>query len=248
MSDSVSDFIPFDDTKSAGRVNFNAITSGDYLTNENYKMLRTNLLFCGSENKAIVLTSARENEGKSTITAELSQSMAEAGKKTVMIDADMRKSVLLHKNFKAAEFFGLSEFLSGQAELSQVLYHTQNPDFDIIFSGHFPPNPVELLGTEKFDRLLKTLRTRYDYILIDSPPLGSVIDAAVIAARCDGAIIVISSGKVTYNEVLRVKEQIEKSKCKILGAVLNNTDAKSSKYYKEYYKSYRYHEDFDDNR
>ena len=238
MSDFLTDLDPFDSLPSAGKVNFNTSSSDDYLTNETYKMLRTNLLFCGSDNKAIVLTSARENEGKSTITSELAKSLADAGKRAVMLDADMRKSVLLKSSARNSDFFGLSEYLSGQATLSQILYNTQNPNFDIIFSGHFPPNPVELLGTENFSALVQKLKKQYDYVLIDSPPLGSVIDAAVIAASCDAAIVVISAGKVSYNEVLQVKEQLLKSGCKILGAVLNNTDAKSVKYYKKYYKSY----------
>ncbi len=238
MSDPLSDYIPFDTVQSAGKVNFNTVSPNDFLTNETYKMLRTNLLFCGPDNKTIVLTSARENEGKSTVTAELAKSLADAGKKTIMIDADMRKSVLLGKERKKSGFFGLSEYLSGQVDFSRVLYNTQDPCFDIIFSGRFPPNPVELLGTEKFSLLLQKLKKQYDYVLIDTPPLGSVIDAAVIAASCDAAIVVISAGKVSYNEVLQVKEQLLKSGCKILGAVLNNTDAKSTKYYKKYYKSY----------
>ena len=106
----------------AGKVNFNAASQNGYLTNENYKTLRTNILFCGTDIKTIVLTSARENEGKSTVSAELAKSLAEADKKTVFIDADMRKSVLMRRSAASRGFCGLSEYLSGQAELFSAYY------------------------------------------------------------------------------------------------------------------------------
>ncbi|MGN0493650.1 MAG: CpsD/CapB family tyrosine-protein kinase [Acutalibacteraceae bacterium] len=227
--------------KSAGKVNFNTSASNDYLTNESFKTLRTNVLFSGAEIKSIVFTSSGENEGKSTISAELAKSLAETDKKTLLIDADMRKSVLLRHNSASQNFYGLSEFLSGQAELDKALYNTQNPNFDVIFSGHFPPNPVELLGSKRFKELISSAREVYDYIIIDSPPLGTVIDAAVIASACDGAAIVITPGRVTVKECSEVKEQLEKSGCKILGAILNDVDSKRTKYYKKYYnKTYEY--------
>lgn len=227
--------------RSAGKVNFNASSSNDYLTSESFKTLRTNILFCGADIKTIVITSARENEGKSTICAELAKSLAETEKKTLFIDADMRKSVLLRRNNASQSFCGLSEFLSGQASLEKALYNTQNPYFDVIFSGHFPPNPVELLGSKRFKQLLTDAKTVYDYVIIDAPPLGSVIDAAVIASACDGAAIVITPGKVTVKECTEVKEQLEKSGCSILGAILNDIDAKRTKHYKNYYyKKYEY--------
>lgn len=234
------DITSFSENPTAGKVNFNASSNNDYLTNESYKALRTNILFCGTETKVIVLTSSRENEGKSTTSTELAKSLAEAEKKTLLIDADMRKSVLLSKNMKSRSFYGLSEFLSGQAELNNVLYNTQNPNFDVIFSGRFPPNPTELLGNDRFKALLDAARKMYDYVIIDSPPLGTVIDAAVIASCCDGAIMVITPGKIGCNEAVEVKMQLEKSGCKILGAILNDIYGKRSKYYKKYYKKYEY--------
>lgn len=226
--------------KTAGKFNFNTSSSNDFLTNESFKTLRTNIMFCGSDIKVIVLTSSRENEGKSVISAEIAKSMAEVNKKTLLIDADMRKSVMLRRYIANQNFYGLSEFLSSQAELENVIYNTQNPLFDVIFSGHFPPNPVELLSSDRFNKLLKDAREIYDYIIIDSPPLGSVIDSAVIATQCDGAIMVISSGVVTVKEGLDVKQQLEKSGCKILGAVLNDVYGKNTKYNKKYYKKYEY--------
>ncbi len=239
-TDTSIDITSFSGNKTAGKVNFNTSSSNDYLTNESFKILRTNMLFCGSDIKVIVLTSSRENEGKSTICTELSKSLAETNKKTLLIDADMRKSVLLRRNIAAQNFYGLSEFLSGQAELDKILYNTQNPNFDVIFSGRFPPNPVELLGSERFHTFLENARKIYDYIIIDSPPLGTVIDAAVIASFCDAAAIVITPGKITVKEAVEVKEQLAKSGCKVLGAILNDIDSKRTRYYKKYYKKYEY--------
>ena len=145
----------FDISTSAGRVNFNTSVAKDFPTNEAYKTLRTNLLFCGSSIKTILVTSSHENEGKSTISTELSKSMAEIGKRTLLIDADMRKSVILKRNLKSQNILGLSELLSGQATFNKVLFNTQDPNFDVIFSGRFPPNPVELLSSDTFKELIE---------------------------------------------------------------------------------------------
>lgn len=226
--------------KTAGKVNFNTCSSKDFLTSERFKILRTNIMFCGADIKVIVLTSSRENEGKSIISAEIAKSMAETNKKSLLIDADMRKSVMLRRNIASQNFYGLSEFLSAQTELDNVLYNTQDPMFDVIFSGHFPPNPVELLSSDRFNKLIRDAREIYDYVIIDSPPLGSVIDSAVIATQCDGAIMVMTPGKITVKEGFEVKTQLEKSGCKILGVVLNDVDGKNTKYNKKHYKNYEY--------
>lgn len=233
----------FSDSKSlptAGRVNFNTTVNYDFPTNEAYKTLRTNILFCGTGIKTILMTSSHANEGKSTISTELSKSLAEINKKTLLIDADMRKSVILKRNLKTQNIMGLSELLSGQANTEQVLYNTQIPNFDVIFSGHFPPNPVELISSDNFKKYLDKFKAVYDYIIIDSPPLGPVIDASVMSTHCDGAIIVIASEKTQYQEVLLTKEQLQKSGCRILGAILNDIDSKriKSSYYKKNYYYY----------
>ena len=224
----------------AGRVNFNTTVDKDFPTNEAYKALRTNILFCGSGIKTILITSSHENEGKSTVSTELSKSLSEIGKKTILIDADMRKSVILKKTLKSQNILGLSELLSGQATIEQVLYNTQDPCFDVIFSGRFPPNPVELLSSDNFKKVIDICNKNYDYVIIDTPPLGPVIDAAVISTLCDGSILVISSGKTQYHEIMSAKDQLEKSNCKILGAVLNETSP-HGKYTNKYYKKGYYY-------
>ena len=211
----------------------------DYASTEAYRALRTNLKFCGEDKKAIVLTSCTPNEGKSTVTLYLAMSLAESGKKVLLVDTDMRKSVLAG-NFSAdKEVKGLSHFLSGQCYLQEAISGTNMENLDIIFAGPVPPNPAELLENSLFDVLLRYGRENYDYVLVDSPPLGSVIDSAIIAKKCDGAIIVIEAEAISYRFVKEVKNQLDKSECPILGAILNKVDLKEHKYYDYYYSKKR---------
>ena len=232
-----SDMNDISSRKTAGKVSFNTSSATDYFSNESYKTLRTNMMFCSSDIKTIVITSCHENEGKSTVSSELAKSLAEIGKKTVLIDADLRKSVMLRKRSKDKEILGLSELLSKQCDISQAIYSTQHDNFDVIFSGHFPPNPVELLGSGEFEKLLDELKEDYDYIIVDTPPIGAVIDAAVVASVCDGAIFVISQGMVSIREAQNAKEQLLKSGCKIIGAVINDVEKKQKQFYKRYKKA-----------
>ena len=195
--------------------------NNSYFTREAYKTLRTNINFCGSDNKAICITSCEKNEGKSTISIELSKNLAEINKRVLLVDADLRKSVLLSKNTNESDLSGLSQYLAGHYPLEEVIYSTQIDNFDIIFSGQYPPNPSELLNSKRFDELIEYAKQHYDYIIIDTPPLGLVIDAAIVAEKCDSAIIVIAKNQVKFSRAKSVKEQIEKSGCKILGAVIN---------------------------
>lgn len=222
------------------KVTFNTASAKDYVTSEAYKTLRTNIFFCGSNIKSILITSCHESEGKSTVSTELAKSLAENGKKTLLIDADMRKSVMLKKrNVYTGEPLGLSELLSGMCSLEDALYSTQLEGFDVIFSGPFPPNPVEIIAGN-LSTLLDSLEKIYDYIIIDSPPLGQVIDAAVIATCCDAAIMVISNRKTSRKIAVGVKNQLLKSGCRVLGAVFNETEKSTSYVRNRYYGKYNY--------
>lgn len=212
----------------------------DYFTREAFNTLRTNILFSGRDVKTILITSCIAHEGKSTISFETALNLAEAGKKVLLIDADLRKSVFANRYTKEKGLLGLSQYLSGQADRDDVLYETQIPNFSIIFSGPFPPNPTELVGNEAFGELIRSVRDSYDYVLVDVPPLGMVIDAAVMAPSCDGAVLVINTGVIKYRLAQRVADQLRKSGCRILGVVLNQASRKAGrngkgKYYKSYY-------------
>lgn len=210
----------------------------DFFTEEAYNSLRTNIIFCGAEIKTISITSCFPNEGKSSVSRNLAINFAKAGKKVLLIDADMRKSITMGTVTAEGEVFGLSHLLSGQAELDDVIYSSRNNEnLYVIFTGSFPPNPSELLSGERFNKLIQEARKCFDYVIVDTPPLGAVIDAAVISSVCDGAIIVIRANKTSYKDVKAVKTQLEKANCKILGTVLNGAESKGSSYYNEYYKS-----------
>ena len=210
----------------------------DYSVDESYKSLRTNLFFCGEDKKVIAITSCTPNEGKSNVSFNLSVSLAQAGKRVLLIDADLRKSVMIGKIELEGELKGLSHYPSQQETLSNVVYSTKIPKFHLIYSGAVPPNPAELLGSVHFKQLLSSVRDVYDYIIIDTPPLGSVIDGAVIAEECDGSIMVIESGVISYRFAQEVKEQLERCNCPILGVVLNKVDMKEQRYYGKYGKYY----------
>lgn len=211
-----------------------------YYSAEAYKSLRSNLQFCGGDKKTIVFTSCTQNEGKTRIVLNLAISLAEIGKKVLLLDADLRKSVLLGRIEAVKNVKGLTHFLSKQEPLKNIMYTTNIPNLHMIFAGPVPPNPSELLSSRYFELMLNNLRDVYDYVLIDSPPLGSVIDSAVIASKCDGCILVIESGWNSWRFEEEIKTQIEKTGCPILGAVLNKVDVSSKGYYGRYGKYGKY--------
>lgn len=207
----------------------------DYFVQEAMKVLRTNVLFSGQDVKVIALTSCGSNEGKTVLSLHMGRSLAELEKRVLIIDADMRKSVMAARNTDFSGGKGLSEVLTGQAELKDCIMSTEVEGLDILFAGKYPPNPSELLNGPYFGMLLAAAKEEYDYILVDTPPLGIVIDAAVIAAKCDSAILVIGSRKVRAMQAREVVSQLQKSGCRVLGVVLNNAEAKSGRYYRSGY-------------
>lgn len=211
------------------KIDFISLTSDSYRANEAFKALRTNLQFSGPDIKCIALTSCLPSEGKSLISLELARSLSEIGKRVIMIDTDMRRSVITLKyKTSVTPALGLSQYLTDQATLDDVVFETQYSGLRVILAGKYPPNPVELLYTEKFSELLARCRAEYDYVILDTPPLGVVTDAAVIAPKCDGAVMLISAGKVKYSMAAGVKAQLENAGCRILGTILNYTDSKRS--------------------
>ncbi len=210
----------------------------NYRISEAFKTLRTNIEFCGGDIKTIVVTSCTPNEGKSSIAMGLTKAFAEAGNRTALIDADMRKSALVGRYKTGAVKLGLTHCLAGRAECVDILWGTNIPNMYIAFSGPVPPNPSELLGGEKFADIIQRMRVAFDRVIIDTPPLGSVIDAAVVAKNCDGVVLVIENNAVSYKFVQRVKEQLDKSGSRILGVILNKVDMSGKGVYSHYGKYY----------
>ena len=212
----------------------------NYQAEEAFKTLRTNIQFCGSDTKVIAITSCTPDEGKSTVSMRLAISLAESGKKTLLLDTDMRKSVTLGSlHREGQEIFGLSHFLSGQKTLNDVIYETDLEGLFLITSGSFPPNPAELLSSKRFSDMITALRKVFDYIIVDTPPLGSVIDGAVVAEQSDGAALVVESGVISRRFCMDVIDQIRRSNKPLLGVILNKVDMKKgSRYYGRYYGKY----------
>ncbi len=219
--------------------------SHNYFIREAFNTLRTNILFSGKQVKTILLTSCFAHEGKTTVSMELSRSLAENNKKVLLIDADLRKSVTANRYAKQRGIVGLSQILSGQIDLVNGIYRTQVPGLDMIFAGPFPPNPAELVGSAAFKEMLAAVREVYDYVIIDAPPLGLVIDAAVMAGFCDGAVLVINQSAVKYRVAQDVKMQLSKSGCRILGVVMNQAQRQKKnvrgRRSEQYYSRYEYY-------
>ncbi|MFV0341438.1 MAG: CpsD/CapB family tyrosine-protein kinase [Anaerocolumna sp.] len=208
----------------------------DFKEEEAYRTLRTNLGFCGKNIKVIAITSCIPNEGKTTVSMKLSEAIADAGKKVIVVDADMRKSVMISQ-VKMKAITGLTHYLCGQYKIEEVICNTQFENLDVIFSGPYPPNPSELLASSDFETLINQLKERYDYVIIDTPPLGAVIDSAIVSKVCDGYILVIEANKISLKSLKRVVVQLKKTNCKILGTVLNKVTVKNKSYYNEYLQS-----------
>lgn len=207
----------------------------DYQVSEAYKRLRTNLLLCGADKKVILLTSTIPNEGKSTTAVNLAVSLAEIEKKVLFIDADLRKSVLAGRYELEGEVTGLSLYLAGQEKMEKIFNDTNIQGLDMILAGCIVPNPAEMLAKEAFEQLVVWAKEQYDYVIIDAPPITSVIDAAIIAPRCDGTVLVIAASSVSKKAAFYVKQQMEKTGTPILGAILNKTEEAVDKYYGKYY-------------
>lgn len=208
---------------------------------EIYRTLRTNIEFSGIENQVIAITSCTPNDGKSTVSYYLASALAESGKRTLIIDADLRKSVFMQRFQIDKKLNGLSHFLSGQLGIDEVIYSSNKEKLYILPSGVFPSNPTELLGNGRMKKLIPALKESFDYVIIDTPPLGSVIDAAVISKKCDASMLILSYDTSSKTEAKKVVEQLKAANSNFLGVVINKADVKTRGYYKKYngyYKKY----------
>lgn len=195
------------------------------------RTLRANIEFTGVENRVIAITSAHPNDGKTTTSFYLASAFADAGKKTLFVDADLRKSIFIGEyRIKKAEY-GLSHLLSGQKSLDEVIYDTNIENLSVIVAGTFPTNPAELVGNPRFTAMIEKAREEFDYIIIDTPPIGAVIDAAIIAKQCDGSIFLLASDSISRNAAKGMVEQLRAANKNILGCVITKADVGRGKYY-----------------
>jgi capsular exopolysaccharide synthesis family protein len=203
------------------------------------RSLRTNLLFLGTDRplKRLLLTSAGPSEGKSTTVIALGTTMANAGNRVLLVDTDLRRP-RLHKTFGVSSEHGLTNVLLETADLATAIKSTGVPGLDVLPCGPLPPNPSELLHTERFHKLLKALDERYDRLLFDSPPVNAVTDATILSQIADGTILVVQASKTTKDSARRAARHLVDVKATLLGVVLNHVDLRESSYY---YRNYYYH-------
>lgn len=180
---------------------------------EAWKALRADLLFSGRDIRCIAVTGCRKGEGRTTTALQLGRGLAALGKEVLVIRGDLRRGT---------DSIGLSQILSGDAVLTDCLRPTRHPGLTMLPPGKRPENPVELLGSEAFPALLAQARQKYDYLLIDTPPLGRVIDGAVIASCCDGSLLVVRESGSTFPEARRCLSRLKRSGSRILGAILTH--------------------------
>lgn len=215
----------------------------DYVSAEGLNTLVTNLSYCGQDVRCVMVTSRYAGEGKSYVTMNLLRTLARMGRKVIVVDTDLRASGIqmdYHLRTEEGELTGLSEYLSGKNEFEDVLYETNIPGAHIIPAGHVAPNPLQLLDTDRMKQLMDDLSGTYDIVLVDTAPVGVLVDAVAIAKFCDGALLVVSYGQGKQKEIGEAVEHIKQTGCKMLGAVLNEVKFKklSNKHY--YYSSHRY--------
>ncbi|RIW36063.1 polysaccharide biosynthesis tyrosine autokinase [Bacillus salacetis] len=202
---------------------------------EQYRTLRTNIEFSQVDDayRSLMVTSTGPGEGKSTTSANLAVVFAQQGKKVLLIDADLRKPTM-HYTFQKMNTVGLSNAVTKQVGLTDAVQSTRVENLDILTSGPIPPNPAELLGSKGMNSLLEEMYRLYDVVIFDTPPVLAVTDAQILANKCDGTVLVVSSGRTEIEAAQKAKEQLQSAQAKLLGVVLNNKEVKSSQYYYYY--------------
>ena len=197
---------------------------------EYYNALRTNIQLSGDNLKVITISSVEPSEGKSTTSTNIALAFARAGYKTLLIDADIRNSVMSGVFKSREKITGLTDYLAGTQDLSNGLCETNVENLFMIQSGAVSPNPTALLQSTNFELMIETLRKYFDYIIVDTAPIGVVIDAAIIVQKCDASILVTEAGGTKRRDVQKAKVQLEQTGIPFLGIVLNKFDVKREKY------------------
>lgn len=227
------------------KMEFVRFRSLDFACKEAINTLCTNLTFVGNEKRIIMVTSTTAHEGKSFLSMNMMRTLAQLGKKVVLVDCDLRKSQISGKygaRVLEGNGYGTVHYLAGMCSLNDAVYETNIPGAYMMPVGREVTNSLALLSTPRLKHLLKELQERFDFVLVDAPPVGVIIDAAEIAKSCHGAIIAVKYNAISRRELLEAKAQIDRTGCEVLGAVLNEVDLEtlsSKKYYnKSYYNHY----------
>lgn len=203
---------------------------------EAFRTLRTSLHYAADREhtKVILITSVNPGDGKTIVATNLVASLAQAGEKVLLIDADLRKS-RCHRVYSLSNRVGLTNVLVESMDVDEAIQQTSVNGLSVLTSGPIPPNPAELLDTPAMTALLDSVRDRYDHVLVDSPPAGALADAAILASKVDGILMVISAGETRTDQAREVKESLEQAKGRVLGAVLNKVRFSTKDYRYRYY-------------
>ena len=219
----------------------------NYACAEAINTLCINLTFSGEHVRKIMITSSHASEGKSFLSMNIMRTMAKMGRTVALVDADLRRSMISSKfGFQAVDgrsMLGLAHLLAGRASEEEVIYSTDIPGAYVVPVGRDISNPLPLLNSVRFSQLLDHLAQRADYVIVDAPPVGTVIDAAQIAKSCDGTLLTVGYNAVHRQELLDTKAQLDQTGVPILGTVLNMVEYDNYVNRKYYYKSYYAHYD-----
>ncbi|MFH7818880.1 CpsD/CapB family tyrosine-protein kinase [Neobacillus thermocopriae] len=199
---------------------------------EQFRTIRTNIQFSfiDKELRTLMITSSGPGEGKSTIAANMAVVFAQQGRRVLLVDADMRKPTV-HYTFNQLNTYGLTSVLARQMTLEKAVKETDEKDLFLLTSGPIPPNPAELLSSMAMERFFREAQEQFDMIVFDTPPLMAVTDAQILANKCDGTILVVSSGKTDKDQLVKAKDLLDSVQSKLLGTVLNNKEIKNTQYY-----------------
>ena len=206
------------------------------IVSEQFKTIRSNINFSMPDEdlQTIVITSTTPGEGKSTSSSNIAVVFAQSGKKVLLIDGDMRKPTV-HHTFKLKNVRGLSNVLTRQYKVEEVIHQTEVDGLSVVTSGPIPPNPAELIASQTMDRLIEQLVEQFDLIIFDAPPVLSVTDAQILANKCDGTILVVQTAKTDKDSILKAKEVLVASKAHMIGVILNRYVLEKDHYYYQYY-------------
>lgn len=204
---------------------------------EQYRAIRTNIEYSNVDQntKTILVTSSDKNEGKTTTVSNLAVSFANLNKKVLLIDCDLRNASI-HKMFKINNIYGLTDILAKDKAVDKCIQKTELENLYVLTAGAIPPNPAEILSSEKMKNLIEDLKNIYDYIFIDTPPIGLVTDAGVLSSFTDGVVLVVKSESVEKKYLEETKKKLDAVDARILGAILNSYKSEQKDY--EYYSYY----------
>jgi protein-tyrosine kinase len=231
--------------KTLSFTNFPAL---DYATTEAINTLCTNLTFTGSEYKRIMITSVSSAEGKSFLSLQIMRTLASLGKYVALVDADLRRSMIdvrYRVRYSDGEKLGITHYLAGKCQIDDVFYATDIMRAFFVPVGYAVSNSLALLSSPRFENLMDQLAQQVDYVLVDAPPIGMIVDASEVAKSCDGALLTIGYNMVRRRELQEARQQIERSGCTVLGTVLNNVPLNA--YHNKKYLGRYYHASYKTN-